>query len=438
MSASAPTLFDLLPAFYRVKDAEFVRAHNQLSPTEETDLQNLRALPPPLTTAQQEQLRLLTAKARGPLEALLEVIEEQLAVVAEDLNQFYDNQFIETCAPWVIPYIGDLIGYQSVHGVAPSVASPRAEVAHTISFRRRKGTILVLEQLARDVTGWGAHAVEFFKLLAVSQYMNHIRPFNRYAPDLHGWQPREYVGTGFDATAHTVDVRRIAIQRGRYNVQNVGIFLWSLTSLSVTKTLATPVAGSPNCFRFSSLGRDIPLFNRPLSQGANVTTAAHPRTCPTGCGVVFSARISATTTPRRRRFITATATISASPCTSAIQSSISQKSGCAISRATTASGTTCRRPPVPMTPPSILHSDASRCQKRHPPPPRFASPTVTASTRKSAAENTHGPAPSRRRRKPSSFGFPTIMPRSATRSRACPAAASSRSRTAIPIGSLTV
>ena len=44
------------------------------------------------------------------------LIEEQIAVVAEDLDQLYDDQFIETCAHWVIPYIGDLIGYQSVQG----------------------------------------------------------------------------------------------------------------------------------------------------------------------------------------------------------------------------------------------------------------------------------------------------------------------------------
>jgi hypothetical protein len=159
------------------------------------------------------------------------------------------RRYIETCAQWVIPYIGDLIGYQPVHGVAAAVASPRAEVAHTIAFRRRKGTVLMLEQLARDVTGWGAHAVEFFQLLADTQYMNHIRPRNYYAPDLRHWQPRVYMDTGFDATAHTVDVRRIAVERGRYNIQNIGIFLWSLNAYSLTMTPASSVAGSTQWFR---------------------------------------------------------------------------------------------------------------------------------------------------------------------------------------------
>lgn len=281
MSATGQRLFNLMPALYRLKDAQWAQSRVLLTNAEQAQLQALQALAPPLTPVQQQQLVALTAKAaRGPLQSLLMLIEEQLAVVAEDLDQLYDDQFIETCAPWVIPYIGDLIGYQSVNGVAPSVASPRAEVAHTISFRRRKGTVLVLEQLARDVTGWGAHAVEFFKVLADTQYMNHVRPYNHYAPDLRRWEPGEYMNTGFDRTAHKVDVRRIAVERGRNNIQNIGIFLWSLNAYSLTMAPGTPVAGNPQCFRFSSLGRDMPLFNHPIPQGSDITAPAEPMNVP--------------------------------------------------------------------------------------------------------------------------------------------------------------
>jgi hypothetical protein len=281
MSAKGQSLFNLLPALYRLKDAQLAQTQSLLSPAESAQLGALQALLPPLTPVQQQQLDQLTAKAaRGPLESLLMLVEEQLAVIAEDLDQLYDNQFIETCAPWVIPYIGDLIGYQPVNGAAPAVSSPRAEVAHTISFRRRKGTVLVLEQLARDATGWGAHAVEFFQLLADTQYMNHIRPGNYYAPNLRYWEPAAYVNTGFDATAHTVDVRRIAVERGRYNIQNIGIFLWSLNAYSLTMSPAVPVPKNPQCYRFSSLGRDMPLFNNPVSQGSDITAAAQPVNVP--------------------------------------------------------------------------------------------------------------------------------------------------------------
>ena len=281
MSTSVAKLFELMPSLYRLKDAQMAESLPLLTSAELLQLSALQALAPPLTAIQQQQLDALLAKAsRGPLQSLLMLVAEQLAIVADDLDQLYDDQFIETCAPWVIPYIGDLIGYKSVRGIAPSVASPRAEVGHTISFRRRKGTVLVLEQLARDVTGWGAHAVEMFKVLGDTQYMNHIRRYNHYAPDLRRWQTGVYMNTGFDRTAHKVDVRRIAIERGRYNIQNIGIFLWSLNAYPMTMAPATPVPGNPQCFRFSSLGRDFPLFNHPISQGADITDPAEPKNVP--------------------------------------------------------------------------------------------------------------------------------------------------------------
>ena len=53
----------------------------------------------------------VTREQGGPLKALLSVIAEQVAVLEEDLDQLYDDQFIETCAEWVVPYIGDLVGH---------------------------------------------------------------------------------------------------------------------------------------------------------------------------------------------------------------------------------------------------------------------------------------------------------------------------------------
>lgn len=284
MSFSGQELFNLLPSYYRLKDTQLAQSTNLLTVAETTLLQSLRTSTTALTTTQQAQLNALTAKAaRGPLQSLMMLIAEQVAAVEEDLSQLYDDEFIETCSDWVIPYIGDLIGYQSVHGVAAAVASPRAEVAHTISLRRRKGTILALEQLARDVTGWGAHAVEFFKLLSDTQYMNHIRLHNHYAPDLRSWKPQAYMDTGFDATAHTVDVRRIAVERGRYNIQNIGIFLWSINSYLLANSPSVAAPASPSggiCLRFNPLGRDMPLFNLPVSQGSDITAPANPSNVP--------------------------------------------------------------------------------------------------------------------------------------------------------------
>ncbi len=228
--------------------------------------------------------RIRDAEQGEPLKALLSVIAEQITVVEENIEQLYDDQFIETCANWVVPYLGDLIGYRLLHGDALGVGSPRAEVAHTIALRRRKGTASVLEQLARDVTGWNARAVEFFQTLATTQYMNHLRLHNHYAPDLRKWQPLEHIGTAFDTTAHTVDVRRIASGRGKHNIPNVGLFLWPIDAQALTRSHVVRV--DDRRYRISALNHDMPLYNRPEAED-KITHLAEPNNVP----MPFSRRV---------------------------------------------------------------------------------------------------------------------------------------------------
>ena len=49
--------------------------------------------------------------ARGyPLRALLELASRQARLLHDDIGGLWDDCFIETCADWVIPYLGDLVG----------------------------------------------------------------------------------------------------------------------------------------------------------------------------------------------------------------------------------------------------------------------------------------------------------------------------------------
>jgi hypothetical protein len=221
-------------------------------------------------------------EGRNALRELLELVGEQAALVEQDIEELWDNLFIETSRRWVIPYIGDLVGNELLHDtsasrgtltaeehfldlIGPDLRPPpavrtRADVAKTISYRRRKGTIAMLEELARDVTGWPAHAVEFFQLLGWTQNVEHVRTRVGWV-DVRSVERMDRVDGPFDETSHTVDVRPIGQADGWHNVPNIGLFLWRLQSFGLENVPATE-ASLPWRFHFSPLGNPAPLFTR--------------------------------------------------------------------------------------------------------------------------------------------------------------------------------
>ena len=204
------------------------------------------------------------------LRALMAVLESEFTRLEQDIDGLYDDWFIETCAEWVVPYIGDLLCVRNLHSGENSggVLSRRAYVANTMSYRRRKGTAPILEQLAHDVTGWPSRAVEFFERLSTTQHLNHVRLSSLATVDLRNGNQLELLGGPFESATHTAEVRRIASNRGRYNIPNIGLFLWRLQSYFMLQSTPRRLNDKNNYYRytFSPLGNDIPLFNRPQTE----------------------------------------------------------------------------------------------------------------------------------------------------------------------------
>lgn len=230
-----------------------------------------------------------------PLQALLRVIAEQVNLVEDSIAQQYENWFIETAAEWAVPYIAELVGYvpSSAELASPGRGleeqlrdrwiTPRREVANTVHYRRRKGALALLEDLARDVTGWPARAVEFYRLLGWTQNINHPHLDRAHVVDIRQMQKLDLLDGPFDRIAHCVDVRRINSARtcGRTNIPSVGVFVWRLGSYSVTMTPAAgDEAAGPHCFNFSILGQDAPLFiapgRGPAATGDGAEAIAYP------------------------------------------------------------------------------------------------------------------------------------------------------------------
>jgi hypothetical protein len=65
--------------------------------------------------------------APGPLQELVNRIGTQAAVLRRSIDRLWENQSIETCDDWVIPYIGDLLATRIVSCLSARSAwtSPR-------------------------------------------------------------------------------------------------------------------------------------------------------------------------------------------------------------------------------------------------------------------------------------------------------------------------
>ncbi|MGI9492791.1 MAG: hypothetical protein ACR2QF_10370, partial [Geminicoccaceae bacterium] len=214
-----------------------------------------------------------------PLRALLQVIAEQVNLVEDNIDQLYENWFIETCDDWVIPYLADLVGYRPVHEAGElgdvlseqerarnRILAPRREVANTIRHRRRKGTLSLLELLAMDTSGWPARAVEFYRLLGQTQSIRHPHPERGRTADLSSVDALNWLNSPFDETAHSIDVRRTVsrYRQGNYNIPSVGVYVWRLGVYSITYAPAYCLEEvGAHVYMFSALGNDTPLFVSP-------------------------------------------------------------------------------------------------------------------------------------------------------------------------------
>lgn len=239
IAARREQLYKLLPSIYQVMD---------------------QAITPP--------------EQKGPLQELLGVITEQVNLLEDDLARWYDNLFIETCEDWVLPYLGDLVGYESglpghetpdapESTINLSVVFPRREIADTVALRRRKGSLALLEEISRRVVGWPARAVEYRRTTAGTASLNHLRVRRSSSVDLRNGDALDRLDTPFDLLPRMVDLRRINSRHtvGRHNLQNIGLFVCRRKIDSVT--LAPIGFQNEGRATFDLLGLELPLHVLP-------------------------------------------------------------------------------------------------------------------------------------------------------------------------------
>jgi hypothetical protein len=258
----AQKLWSLLPQIYRTHDAT-----NAFDPTVEN-------------------------QPNGPLRELVNRIGAKAATLRRSIDRMWEDQSIETCDDWVIPYIGAQVAVNLVSSL--DAQSQRLAVAKAIYFRQRKGVFPLLEEIAEDVTAWDARVIELYRRMGRARHgldpalgwpvdtetmdaNGAAAPSLAVASGLIGANTRtcaggyadlrnDYgasrAGSAFDELSYTADVRLGRGIREWYNIPNIGIFLWRLQSVPVTGV--TPVAASSGSqYTFDPTGRDVALFAAP-------------------------------------------------------------------------------------------------------------------------------------------------------------------------------
>ncbi|MEG4318626.1 MULTISPECIES: hypothetical protein [unclassified Microcoleus] len=217
----------------------------------------------------------------GPLRELVDRLGSQAAILRRSLDRLWADQSIETCDDWVIAYIGDLLATNLVASL--DARGQRLDVAKTIYYRRRKGTVAILEEIAADITGWDARVVEFFRRLGRTRHnfdpaiglpsetddptgnrkLQQAQGLvgNLTQTSIGGWADlRNIYGaskthSAFDEFFYTADVRRGKGQVGWHNIPRLGVFLWRLKSFGLDYTTPVAVKGCPGHYTFDPTGR---------------------------------------------------------------------------------------------------------------------------------------------------------------------------------------
>lgn len=206
---------------------------------------------------------------RHQLRALVEVLAGQAAVLRRSSDRLWDDQFIDLCDDWAVPYLGDLVGTRMVSAL--DLRARRIDVANTVHYRRRAGTLRLLEQLVGDITGWEGVVVENFRRIARAWHGLDPRPTLRAAAvtgtptggvaDLR--RPLGALRTegAFDEYAHTPDVRRHRGRQGRHAISKLAFHIYRLSSLPVVQVRPARAVNFRS-FTLDPLGRPSPMFAR--------------------------------------------------------------------------------------------------------------------------------------------------------------------------------
>jgi hypothetical protein len=203
----------------------------------------------------------------GQLRALCRILGAEAAIARRSIDRLLADSRIDEADDWALPYISQLLGTRLTSALNP--AARRADIAHTIAYRRRAGTPRLLERLADDIADWDAVASEGFQRLARSWHLlDTATPRGPVTGTPRGGRVRltsvrvsDVLDSAFDDMAHRPQIRPPDAGLGRlYEIGGVNLYVWRQYSFPLADV--TPFRLDATHFTLDPSGRDVPLFQR--------------------------------------------------------------------------------------------------------------------------------------------------------------------------------
>lgn len=227
--------------------------------------------------------RIRDAEVGSPLRQVLAALDASARALERDIAGLYADLFVETCQDRLLGFFADRVGV-ALQEIGPRVTDPlqatssrRRQVLDALYERASKGTLGGLERVASAVTGWPLRAVEDAAWVVATPNLR--RPWPAPAlPDLRDGAGlaatgRVYAGAPVAALA---DVRRGGSHRSTPvgpGPATVTLTLWRLPVAHVHRAPPCCVDGDVR-YTMDPLGRDQPLAIAPTMRRPGVPAAS--------------------------------------------------------------------------------------------------------------------------------------------------------------------
>jgi hypothetical protein len=202
----------------------------------------------------------------SPLLRLLRVLAAPYALVRQNIEELHADLFIDTGHDHIIPLLADMVGTTLVF---PDADANRRDVRGTVGWRRRKGSLRMLQEMGEELTAQLVVAQEGWRRLQLAQDLNLLRP-ERVVPDLRPALVAAQATGPLDVMFHALDARAISASSGRHHPRHVVHWLFPTLTFPLRRARAVSLAraGSDQRFAMHPLGEWRALRAR--------SSAAHP------------------------------------------------------------------------------------------------------------------------------------------------------------------